>query len=305
MIPSHLSFLLPSNQVFLTRQCLLYSGNLENQDFFQDSLNIVIMSYLTYENLCKLHNVKTSDVCKATGISPQTISAWKKGEYEPKADKRRKISDYFGVPLSYLDRDDTDIMTDIAVNDGIDKAMEIRQKELDARNNTALLDAKEKAEKRFVEYALNLAFWNTSPERRKIVAEILGIEFHETEEKVKTLPFYGNIAAAGTSVNSYDILMHGTIECPDNRYTAKADYAIGVCGDSMEPEFHDGDIVLVMKRHTIEYGAIGIFQVDNDIYIKKLTRDGLKSLNENYQTIKNSRDIICLGEVIGRIEDLK
>ena len=85
----------------------------------------------------------------------------------------------------------------------------------------------------------------------------------------------------------------------------RGDYVFRINGDSMEPEFHDGDIVLVMKRHTIDYGAIGIFQVDNDIYIKKLTRDGLKSLNENYQTIKNSRDIICLGEVIGRIKDLK
>lgn len=63
------------------------------------------MSYSIYKKLCKLNNVSSAEVSKATGISQQTLSAWKKGDYIPKTDKRRKIAEYFGVSLEFLDAD--------------------------------------------------------------------------------------------------------------------------------------------------------------------------------------------------------
>jgi len=60
------------------------------------------MSYSVYEKLCKLNNVKTAEVARATGIHPQTFSDWKKGKYTPKQDKLQKIADYFKVSLNYL-----------------------------------------------------------------------------------------------------------------------------------------------------------------------------------------------------------
>lgn len=58
--------------------------------------------YEIYLKLLKEKGVRTSDVCKATGIVASTFSDWKKGKSAPKQEKLMKIADYFGVSLEYL-----------------------------------------------------------------------------------------------------------------------------------------------------------------------------------------------------------
>ena len=58
--------------------------------------------YELYEKLLKERNVRSADVAKATGISPSSLTDWKKGRWQIKADKIQKIADYFGVPISYF-----------------------------------------------------------------------------------------------------------------------------------------------------------------------------------------------------------
>lgn len=58
--------------------------------------------YEIYLKLLKDKGVKTSDVCKATGIVASTFTDWKKGKSVPKQNKLMKIADYFGVSLEYL-----------------------------------------------------------------------------------------------------------------------------------------------------------------------------------------------------------
>ena len=60
------------------------------------------MYYEIFDALCKEKNVRPADVSKETGISKATLSAWKSGEYTPKADKLQKIADYFCVSLDTL-----------------------------------------------------------------------------------------------------------------------------------------------------------------------------------------------------------
>ncbi len=59
--------------------------------------------YSIFAELLAKFGVKASDVSKATGINQTVFSEWKKGKSTPKADKRQKIADYFGVSLTYLD----------------------------------------------------------------------------------------------------------------------------------------------------------------------------------------------------------
>lgn len=59
--------------------------------------------YEVFEELLKQKGVRAADVTRATGISSVVFSEWKKGKSTPKADKRQKIADYFGVSLQYLD----------------------------------------------------------------------------------------------------------------------------------------------------------------------------------------------------------
>lgn len=58
--------------------------------------------YERFEVLLKNAGVKVADVTRATGISSTVFSEWKKGKSQPKADKLRKIADYFNVSLDYL-----------------------------------------------------------------------------------------------------------------------------------------------------------------------------------------------------------
>ena len=62
--------------------------------------------YEVFEKLLKENGLKTADVAKATGIKPPFFSDWKSGRCVMKTDKRRKIADFFGVSLEYLDTGD-------------------------------------------------------------------------------------------------------------------------------------------------------------------------------------------------------
>lgn len=59
--------------------------------------------YEIFERLLKEKGVTAYAVAKATGIRPSTFTSWKKGGYRPKDDKRKKIAEYFGITLAYLD----------------------------------------------------------------------------------------------------------------------------------------------------------------------------------------------------------
>lgn len=58
-----------------------------------------------YEVYAKLRDDKgLSDykVAQDLGFSRSTLSQWKAGTHQPKADKLQKLADYFGVSLDYL-----------------------------------------------------------------------------------------------------------------------------------------------------------------------------------------------------------
>lgn len=62
--------------------------------------------YSKFDKLLKERGLKVADVSEATGIKKPTFTAWKKGEYTPKADKIQKIAEYFEVPVSYFYEED-------------------------------------------------------------------------------------------------------------------------------------------------------------------------------------------------------
>lgn len=134
------------------------------------------------------------------------------------------------------------------------------------------------------------------------------IEHLQQRLAIRSIPprfyaYYGKIAAAGTSVEFSDIAA-GVRAYPENEISKNADYVIGVNGDSMEPEYSDGDIVYVQKTDHIETGDIGIFQKGNNIYIKKAGENGLISLNPDYPPLTPDGDrITVLGKVLGKAKE--
>ncbi len=77
-----------------------------------------------------------------------------------------------------------------------------------------------------------------------------------------------------------------------------AAFGVPVRGDSMEPVYHDGDI-LVVSGEQPRYGEIGVFTLDGNGYVKKLGRGVLLSLNPAYAPIPMDESIRCNGKVVG------
>ena len=60
------------------------------------------MSYTKFDELLRAHGTSVYRVSKATGISASTFTDWKNGRSVPKADKMKRIADFFGVTLDTL-----------------------------------------------------------------------------------------------------------------------------------------------------------------------------------------------------------
>lgn len=75
-------------------------------------------------------------------------------------------------------------------------------------------------------------------------------------------------ASAGTG-NFLDENSFEKITVLEDESSKNADFGIYVHGDSMEPEFHDGQLVWVQKCSTLLPGEVGIFEYDGNGYIKE------------------------------------
>ena len=59
------------------------------------------------------------------------------------------------------------------------------------------------------------------------------------------------------------------VSFPENAVPDGADFGVRVSGNSMEPVYHDGQIVWVQQCETISVGQVGIFVYDGEGYLKR------------------------------------
>ena len=92
-----------------------------------------------------------------------------------------------------------------------------------------------------------------------------------------------------------------------SREVDRADCVFAVSGDSMEPEFHSGDLVLVSRipdAPKLQPGEIGAFITGNETYIKVYQEDGLYSLNPVYKPMhfQDTDRVYLIGRVTGILD---
>ena len=58
------------------------------------------------------------------------------------------------------------------------------------------------------------------------------------------------------------------VSFPEDKVPAGTDFGVRVSGDSMEPVYHDGQIVFVQKCERVEPGQVGVFVYDAEGYLK-------------------------------------
>ena len=134
----------------------------------------------------------------------------------------------------------------------------------------------------------------------ELANKYLGFETiqNKSAPRARIYTYYQKIACAGTGFY-FDDIPTDTIEAP---YMEGADFIIGVSGDSMEPDYHNGENLYIKKTDHINYGDVGIFTINNECYLKEYGRDGLISRNPDHENIQGNEDIRLIGKVIGKVQ---
>lgn len=127
-------------------------------------------------------------------------------------------------------------------------------------------------------------------------------QLNEVSEVIQlySYDYYDHPASAGTGQYLNDVRVE-RIELPVD---IDADFVIPIKGDSMEPDYQDGDLVFIQTSVDLNDGVIGVFNYNGDAYIKQLVIDKeqayLHSLNPAYKDmpITPETDFRIIGEVV-------
>ncbi len=244
--------------------------------------------------LMEQKHINKNILSKESGVPYTTIDGfYKKGYSNAKIPTIRKLADYFDTTLDYLIRDE---ITD--VNYG--KTQSYSKNAQNSSYSISIADTDR-------ERSLITGFRQLTTHGKQMVECVLQKELelqNDSKPQIVTALYhklyYDFPVSAGTGEyldDSTATIVQLEIEPPRG-----TDYILRISGDSMEPEYCNGDYVYVRRTSSVEYGDIGIFIYAGNVYMKKYTPEGLKSLNPNYALIRGHEDMRCLGRVLGVVE---
>ncbi len=129
----------------------------------------------------------------------------------------------------------------------------------------------------------------------------------KSRRKVYELPLVDRTLAAGIGDPTEYEGSSSPFYLYDVPWLERADCVFKVNGDSMEPEYHNGDFVLIERipdAPELKYGEIGAFAVGNELYIKEYQEDGLHSLNAKYpvMTFDDDTKVYLIGRVLSVVD---
>lgn len=157
--------------------------------------------------------------------------------------------------------------------------------------------------------------YNPSIETLDDIAHALGIHItsligEEPPKKVIRIPVLGKIVAGVPLEAVADHI--GYEEITEEMASTGEFFALKIKGDSMEPKFSNGDVVIVRKQPNLESGEIGIVIINGqDATIKKVQKHStginLIPTNPNYDPVfYTNKDIENLPvEILGKVVELR
>ncbi|MDO4721370.1 MAG: S24 family peptidase [Peptostreptococcaceae bacterium] len=237
----------------------------------------------------------------ACGINANFFTDWKKkvkdGKImEPSYIKIAKLADFLGLSLDFLVKGQDISCSSESVTDPeiieVDLKMLIKQVEtLSNKNREAL-----KSYADYLVYSENASSEKTSSllheeNKNKNPLRIVSSQQTDNEDlEYDELPMYGSVAAGEPIILPDAYSVADLVSVPKTKETSQADFALRVKGDSMEPQIHDGDLVLIKMQSAADYaGQIVVASIDNDATLKKIFEFDdhfeLRSINQKYAPI--------------------
>lgn len=263
------------------------------------------MSKIVIERLSKMH-ITRAEMIK-NGFSAQKYDDVCRGRSSYKIDDLIKISEKFQLSLDFLIKGENiqgNMLTDtekslLEVFNQLSSDDQIRISE--RAETLAELAAERAAEQAKKAEETGQSSADARPAPQKPLP--FPAEPEQGEEENCYIDICSLPASAGTGVYLDDSSTE-PLQIVHTDIADRANYAIRVSGDSMMPEYNDGDIVLVETCRNVEIGEIGIFVVDGEGYIKKYGGDRLISLNPKYKDmlLKRYESVYCRGRVLGIAE---
>ena len=217
------------------------------------------------------------ELAKRLNTTKQTISRYEKGDRKANQDMLFELCDIFGV----------------SIDDFFPSQNETLQSPTTSPIQTIYDQLRQSRQAKVLNYAERQLEEQRNEEetRENEVSEVIQLYSYD---------YYDHPASAGTGQYLNDVRVE-RIELPVD---IDADFVIPIKGDSMEPDYHDGDLVFIQTSVDLNDGVIGVFNYDGDAYIKQLVIDEdqayLHSLNPAYKDmpITPETDFRIIGEVV-------
>lgn len=227
----------------------------------------------------------SEQLCERLGIKGGSYRNYERNDRKPDYDTLVKLADFYGVSTDYiLGRPNAK-----APKDPFDEIETIDEMEKDLIKEWLNLD--EKSRKSFLDVLRKIVIKEEA--RNKPVIE-------KAKYFLRHLSCHKVSAGTGFNFNDDDDWQEAEVyEVPE---VHTADFAVEVDGDSMEPVYCDGDILLVKSTPVIDRGDVGVFTLNSCGYVKELGENQLISYNDKYKPINFSADddITCWGKVLGK-----
>lgn len=232
--------------------------------------------------------LKQSEVAEKIGIKGNTLSNYENGVSEPDIDTFCALCDIYGIDPSRI------------LNEAYGLSVQgddfrIKPSEIEHIEKYRTLDH---YGQETVSYILN-----REAERVKQIeqATTTVIEVADSDSQARILQYFHSVSAGAGEV-IFDDVYSERISVPDRPQYRRVAYAVKVNGHSMEPLYHDKDILLIEPTCEINVGEIGIFNVNGQAYVKKLGNGILISLNKGYGDIPLTEESLCMGRVVDSLK---
>lgn len=220
----------------------------------------------------KQSTMTQKQLAELIGIKPSTLSDYLNLRSNPSHGVIQKIADVFGIVKSDIDttyKEDNDITTvyNQLTPPRQHNVLDYAKHQLELQNNTKD----------------NIVDFNDYKDNKVNEASVYGYVSAGTGEQIFDEPQF-KVAVKG------DVPIH--------------DLALQVNGNSMEPMFHDKEVIFIEKTYEIKNGQIGVFIIDGEAYVKKVyvedDRLTLVSLNKAYPDLHfyENESIELVGKVI-------
>lgn len=268
-------------------------------------------------------NMKAYELASKINVSLSTLYRYEKGDIEKMStDVLKEIADALSTtPADLMGWDETEETILSKITTAASKLEEERQEKVLGYCEDQLSEQEKggrelpTVDERFTN--VTDIYRRLSPERqeearRSMNRQLRSQNIVKMEEIQKAQDLYESLGEEFEDIGLYGEVSAGTgVWVSDEpvetiKYPAPVpghDIALRVNGNSMEPMFHDGDVVFVKKTPEVHHGSIIIIIVNDNAYIKKLYRRDdevrLISLNPQYEDIVlNPDDTI---EIIGNV----